>query len=103
MVGWSLPAGGCCDDIRWERDLEPAARALAAVPALPDRHADPLAPRRRGELAARRVARRHRRQRAAVATDDEDAVALLQFGQAADLVQRRDRHVEPRPEIARPG
>ena len=78
------------------RHLEAAAWPLAAVAALPDRHARNLGDESLGHAANLGVLRCQSGQRTTVAPNDKGAVPLLDFRQSAQLVEHAGGRLEPR-------
>jgi hypothetical protein len=76
-------------------NLETAARSLATVTVLVDRHACQLPDKGFGHAAHLGVIRRHSGQRTAVAPDHEGPVTLFEFRQTAQIVEHSRGGLEP--------
>jgi hypothetical protein len=73
---------------RWAgRHLEAAARPLATVAVLLDRHARQLGDQSLGHATHLGTARYHGDQWAAIAANNEGAVAIFEFREAAQFVE----------------
>ena len=74
-------------DIAADCYFETAARPLAAIAVLVDRHTRQLGKQGLRHSTHLRMVRRYASERAAVAADNEGAAALFQFREAAQLVE----------------
>src|SRR3712207_2053629 len=83
------------------RDLETAARALAAVAMLADRHLRKTGDQRLDHAAYLGMVRRYCSERATVTPDHDVPFPLLELGQPPQLVEYLDGPLEPGPRPVR--